>query len=84
MADADFDFGAKVFEFMLAMIDRENNERQGQGKSKNKGKDETCGNWNQRVGACAADGPCRYGRIHQCSRCGGDHRLLDCKTAAGG
>ena len=48
------------------------------------GSHETYANWNQRVGACAADGPCRYGRTHKCSRCGGDHRLLDCKTAAGG
>ena len=56
----------------------------GKAHSKGKGKDETCGNWNQKIGSCAAEGPCRYGRIHKCSRCGGDHRLVDCKVSAGG
>ena len=50
------------------------------GKTKNKGKNETRANWNQRVGSCAAEGPCRYGRKHVCSRCGGDHKLLDCES----
>ena len=56
----------------------------GKAHSKNKSKDETCGNWNLKISACSAEGPCRYGRMHKCSRCGGGHRLVDCKTSSEG
>jgi len=38
---------------------------------------EVCGNWNNRHGACAEDGPCSAGRAHKCSVCGRDHRACD-------
>ena len=56
----------------------------GKAHSKNKNKDEICGNWNLKISTCSAEGPCHYGRMHKCSRCGGGHRLVDCKASSEG
>ena len=56
----------------------------GKAHSTNKNKDEICGNWNMKISSCTADGPCHYGRMHKCCRCGGEHRLVDCKASSEG
>jgi len=42
-------------------------------------KSEICGIWNRRVGTCAKDGDCSFGRQHVCSfkGCGKMHRAID-------
>jgi len=51
-------------------------------KVKDKTKDnskEICQTWNSRKGACAPDGPCRFGRRHVCNYpgCSATHRACD-------